>query len=47
VGAGAQFVWDAATGHLWWDADGNGAGAGVDLALIAGATVTKDDLVFI
>ncbi|WP_305123458.1 calcium-binding protein [Roseomonas sp. GC11] len=26
-GSGAQFVYDAGTGNLWWDADGSGAGA--------------------
>ena len=47
VGSGAQFTWDAATGHLFWDADGTGGGAAIDLALIDnGATVTKDDIVF-
>ncbi|MBP2160409.1 MULTISPECIES: calcium-binding protein [Asticcacaulis] len=47
VGSGAQFVWDAVAGKLWWDADGNGAGAAFELALISnGATVTKDDLYF-
>ena len=48
VGAGAQFIWDAAAGKLWWDADGDGAGAAFELALISnGATVTKDDLFFV
>ncbi|MBP2160298.1 MULTISPECIES: cadherin-like domain-containing protein [Asticcacaulis] len=48
VGAGAQFVWDAVAGKLWWDADGSGAGAAFELALISGgATVTKDDLFFV
>ncbi|MBP2160300.1 MULTISPECIES: calcium-binding protein [Asticcacaulis] len=48
VGAGAQFVLDPATGRLWWDADGTGFGAAVNLALFdGGATVTKDDLVFV
>ncbi|MBP2160407.1 MULTISPECIES: calcium-binding protein [Asticcacaulis] len=48
VGPGAQFVWDAATGHLYWDADGNGAGAAVDLAGFDGAPgLTRDDLFFI
>jgi Ca2+-binding RTX toxin-like protein len=47
VGTGAQFVWDSVAGKLWWDADGAGAGAAFELALISGgATVTKDDLVF-
>lgn len=47
VGSSAQFVWDATTSHLYWDADGSGAGVAVDLALIdGGATVTKDDVFF-
>ena len=46
VGAGAQFIWDAAAHKLWWDADGTGAGAAFELAIVTGTTVTKDDLVF-
>lgn len=47
AGSSAQFVWDAAAGKLWWDADGSGAGTAYELALISnGATVTKDDLYF-
>lgn len=48
VGSSAQFVWDAAAGKLWWDADGVGAGAAFEIALISnGAVVTKDDLLFV
>lgn len=48
VGSSAQFIWDVATRHLWFDADGDGAGAAVELALISGsAAVTKDDLYFV
>lgn len=47
VGASAQFVWDAGGQRLYWDADGDGAGAAFELALISnGATVTSADLVF-
>ncbi len=47
MGASAQFVWDAAGQRLYWDADGDGAGAAFELALISnGAVLTKDDLVF-
>lgn len=47
VGSSAQFVWNAAGQRLYWDADGDGAGAAFELALISnGAVVTKDDLVF-
>ncbi len=45
VGTDAQFIWDDTTGHLYWDADGTGSGAAVDLALVVGA-VTGDDLYF-
>lgn len=47
VGLMAQFVWDAGVDHLWWDGDGAGAGAAVDLALIIDAVITRDDLVFV
>jgi serralysin len=47
VGAAAQFVWDAVTLHLYWDTDGAGGAAGVDLALIETGGVTKDDFVFV
>jgi len=48
VGASAQFVWDAAGQRLYWDADGDGAGAAFEIALISnGAVVTKDDLAFV
>ncbi|MBP2158785.1 MULTISPECIES: calcium-binding protein [Asticcacaulis] len=45
VGTDAQFIWDDTTGQLYWDADGTGAGAAIDIALIVGS-VTKDDLYF-
>ena len=47
VGLTAQFVWDAGVDHLWWDGDGAGAGAAIDLALIVDAVITRDDLVFV
>ena len=47
VGSGPQFVWDAVAGKLWWDADGSGAGAAVELAWMSGASVTKEDIGFI
>ena len=47
VGTGAQFIWNATNGHLYWDADGTGSGVAIDLALISGATVTKEDLFFL
>lgn len=47
VGSSAQFVWNDITSRLYWDADGIGAGAAIELALIGnGAVVTKDDLFF-
>jgi hypothetical protein len=48
VGIQAQFVWDVATGHLYWDADGIGTGAAIDLAGFDGTPgLTKDDLFFV
>ncbi len=48
LGANAQFIWNDVTSRLYWDADGTGAGAAIELALIGnGAVVTKDDLYFI
>jgi Ca2+-binding RTX toxin-like protein len=47
VGSSAQFIWDNTTKHLYWDADGTGAAAAVDLAVLTGATVTKEDLYFV
>ena len=32
-----RIVYDPATGALWFDADGNGAGAAVQIAMLAGA----------
>jgi hypothetical protein len=47
VGSSAQFIWDGTAHKLYWYANGNGAGAAFELALISGgATVTKDDLYF-
>ncbi|MBP2160299.1 MULTISPECIES: S-layer family protein [Asticcacaulis] len=46
VGTGAQFVWNDATDRLYWDADGSGAGAAFELAIVTGTNVTKDDLYF-
>jgi Ca2+-binding RTX toxin-like protein len=47
AGSNAQFVWNDVTSRLYWDADGTGAGAAIELALIGnGAMVTKDDLFF-
>jgi len=46
VGTGAQFIWDDATDRLYWDADGSGAGAAFELAIVTGDSVTKDDLFF-
>ena len=48
VGMSGQFIWNAANGHLYWDADGSGAGAAVDLALFGGATtLSSSDLQFV
>jgi serralysin len=47
AGLMAQFVWDDGTDHLWWDSDGAGVTAAIDLALITGAVVTRADLVFV
>ncbi len=46
VGTGAQFIWDDASDRLYWDADGSGAGAAFELAIVTGTSVTKDDLYF-
>ena len=47
AGSSAQFVWDAAAQRLYWDGDGDGAGAAFEIVLISnGATVTRDDLEF-
>jgi len=47
IGTGAQFIWDPTSHHLYYDQDGTGATAAVDLALIDnGATVAKEDLFF-
>jgi Ca2+-binding RTX toxin-like protein len=46
VGTGAQFIWDAVAQKLYWDADGSGAGAAFELAIVTGDSVTKDDLFF-
>jgi Ca2+-binding RTX toxin-like protein len=47
VGSGAQFVWDAVGQHLYFDADGDGANAAIELAMISnGAVVTREDLSF-
>jgi Ca2+-binding RTX toxin-like protein len=46
-GVSAQFIWDAASGKLYYDADGSGAGKAYELAVFdGGAMVTKDDLFF-
>jgi len=46
AGASAQFIWDAASGHLYFDADGDADGEAIELAAIGnGAVVTKEDLV--
>lgn len=47
VGTGAQFIWNDATDRLYWDADGSGAGAAFELAIVTGTSVTKDDLYFV
>ncbi len=47
VGAGAQFVWNAATETLYYDHDGAGGDAGVALATFgAGVVVSQSDLHF-
>ncbi len=46
VGAGAQFIWNDATDRLYWDADGSGAGAAFEIAIVSGTTVTASDLYF-
>jgi Ca2+-binding RTX toxin-like protein len=47
VGAGAQFVWDAATHTLYWDHDGAGGDAAVAIATFGGgATLTASDFHF-
>jgi len=47
IGTGAQFIWDPTSHHLYFDADGTGAGTAIDLALIDnGATLAKEDLFF-
>jgi hypothetical protein len=47
TGTGAQFVWNPVGQRLYWDADGNGAAAAVELSIIGnGAVVTTDDLFF-
>jgi Ca2+-binding RTX toxin-like protein len=48
VGAAAQFIWDAGTDSLYWDSDGTGAAARVQLAIFdPTATLTASDLIFI
>lgn len=47
VGAAAQFVWDAVALHLYWDGDGSGASASVDLAGFDVGGVAKEDFVFV
>ena len=44
VGAGAQFVYDAGTGALYYDADGAGGAAAVKLATILDGTVHAGDI---
>lgn len=47
VGASAQFIWDAATGNLYWDADGTGAGARIHFGILnTTAGLTAADFVF-
>jgi len=47
IGTGAQFLWDPTSHHLYFDADGTGAGTAIDLALIDnGAMLAKEDLFF-
>lgn len=47
AGSNAQFLWDDATDRLYWNADGNGAGAAFEIAIVSGTTVTSEDLYFI
>ena len=47
AGTNAQFIWDEASDRLYWDADGTGAGAAFELAIVTGDSVTKDDLFFV
>ena len=44
VGAGAQFVYDARTGALYYDADGAGGAAAIKLATILDGTVHAGDI---
>ena len=40
-----RVIWNASTGQLWYDADGSGAGAAVELATLqAGAVVMASDI---
>lgn len=46
IGSSAQFVWDAASGRLYFDADGDAGGQAIELATIGnGAVVSREDLV--
>ncbi len=46
AGASAQFIWDAASGHLYFDADGDAEGEAIELAAIGnGAVVSREDLI--
>ena len=47
VGTSAQFIWDGTSKKLYWDADGTDAAAAIELAILTGATVTKEDLYFV
>jgi Ca2+-binding RTX toxin-like protein len=47
AGSNAQFVWNDVTSRLYWDEDGSGAGAAIELAGIGGTGVNSDDLFFI
>jgi Ca2+-binding RTX toxin-like protein len=41
-----RVIWNAATGELWYDADGSGAGAAVHIAILQpGATVVATDII--